>query len=342
MKRTFFFLLLALSAFALHAFGSAQASRTSHPATLIKTDSLIVVKGVIKDAEDGEPVIGADVYVRGTDPDKRVSGVNHTRTNLDGEFELRVAPGTMLVTECIGYFSDTTKVAPNMVIKLKVDPESIEEFIPIMGQFSYVASGVVMDAEDRTLLPDADVFIRENVSKRTLTRTKTDEKGKFRLVYPPENGAMLEIELPGYLPYTCKAAPNLIVLLEPDPMAPEKVREAKSRHLAKQDEKTARTTVKGIVVDAESGAPICGCYVYVQGSDPDKRSTRFDNAISNTDGEFELRVAPGTVMETDCLGYLPSTCKAEPDMVIELKRDLDALENAIKTLSMYGHCVIDN
>ena len=219
MKRTFFFLLLALSAFALHASGSARASRTSHPATLIKTDSLIVVKGVIKDAEDGEPVIGADVYVRGTDPDKRVSGVNHTRTNLDGEFELRVAPGTMLVTECIGYFSDTTKVAPNMVIKLKVDPESIEEFIPIMGQFSYVASGVVMDAEDRTLLPDADVFIRENVSKRTLTRTKTDEKGKFRLVYPPENGAMLEIDLPGYLPYTCKATINLIILLIPDPEA---------------------------------------------------------------------------------------------------------------------------
>ena len=174
-----------------------------------------------------------------------------------------------------------------------------------------------MDAEDRTLLPDAAIFIRENVSEKT----KTDEKGKFRLVYPPKDGAMLEIELPGYLPYTCKAAPNLIVLLEPDPMAPEKVREAKSRHLAKQDEKTARTTVKGIVVDAESGAPICGCYVYVQGSDPDKRSTRFDNAISNTDGEFELRVAPGTVMETACLGYLPSTCKAEPDMVIKLKLD---------------------
>ena len=161
MKRTIFFLLLTLSTFALHASGSARTSRTSHPATLIKTDSLIVVKGVIKDAEDGEPVIGADVYVRGTDPDKRVSGVNHTRTNLDGEFELRVAPGNMLVTECIGYLSDTSKVAPNMVIKLKVDPESIEESIPII-QFSYVASGVVMDAEDRTLLPDADVFIREN------------------------------------------------------------------------------------------------------------------------------------------------------------------------------------
>ena len=145
MKRTFFFLLIALSAFALHASGSARTSnRASLPVSQNMTDSLIVVKGVVKDAEDGEPVIGADVYVRGTDPDKRVSGVNHTRTNLDGEFELRVAPGTMLVTECIGYFSDTTKVAPNMVIKLKVDPESIEEFIPIMGQFSYVASGVVI------------------------------------------------------------------------------------------------------------------------------------------------------------------------------------------------------
>ena len=335
MKRTILFLLLALSVFTLHAFGSARISRTSYPAAKNKTDSLIVVKGVVKDAEDGEPVIGAHVYVQGTESDKRVVGVNST--NWDGEFELRVAPGNMLVTECIGYLSDTSKVEPNMVVRLERDWEMLNEVVPC-AQFLYVASGVVMDAEDRTLLPDATIFIRENVSEKT----KTDEKGKFRLLYPPKDGAMLEIELPGYLPYTCKAAPNLIVLLVPDPMAPEKVREAKSRHLAKQDEKTARTTVKGIVVDAESGAPICGCYVYVQGSDPDKRSTRFDNAISNTDGEFELRVAPGTVMETDCLGYLPSTCKAEPDMVIELKCDLDALENAIKTLSMYGHCVIDN
>ena len=317
MKRTILFLLLALSVFTLHAFGSARISnRTSLPVSQNMTDSLIVVKGVVKDAEDGEPVIGADVYVRGTDPDKRVSGVNHTRTNLDGEFELRVAPGNMLVTECIGYLSDTSKVEPNMVVRLERDWEMLNEVV-LCAQFLYVASGVVMDAEDRTLLPDAAIFIRENVSEKT----KTDEKGKFKLLYPPKDGAMLEIELPGYLPYTCKAAPNLIVLLEPDPMAPEKVREAKSRHLAKQDEKTARTTVKGIVVDAESGAPILGCYVYVQGSDPDKRSTRFDNAISNTDGEFELRVAPGTVMETACLGYLPSTCKAEPDMVIKLKLD---------------------
>ena len=315
MKRTILFLLLTLSTFALQAFGTARTSnRTSLPVSQNMTDSLIVVKGVVKDAEDGEPVIGAHVYVQGTESDKRVVGVNST--NWDGEFELRVAPGNMLVTECIGYLSDTSKVEPNMVVRLERDWEMLNEGVPC-AQFLYVASGVVMDAEDRTLLPDAAIFIRENVSEKT----KTDEKGKFRLLYPPKDGAMLEIELPGYLPYTCKAAPNLIVLLVPDPMAPEKVREAKSRHLAKQDEKTARTTVKGIVVDAESGAPICGCYVYVQGSDPDKRSTRFDNAISNPDGEFKLRVAPGTVMETECLGYLPSTCKAEPDMVIELKLD---------------------
>ena len=284
-----------------------------------KTDSLIVVKGVIKDAEDGEPVIGANIYVRGNESDKRIPGVN--QTNLDGEFELRAAPGTMLVTECIGYLSDTSKVEPNMVVKLKVDPESIEEFIPIMGQFSYVASGVVMDAEDRTLLPDAEVRIRENVSKRAITRAKTDEKGKFRLVYPPEKGAMLEIELPGYLPYTCEATINLIILLEPDPKAPEKVREAKSRHLAKQDKKTSRTTVKGVVMEAESREPILGALIHVLGTDPDRRTDGVDCTVADLDGEFSLRVALGAMLVTECIGYISDTTKIAPDMVIELKED---------------------
>ncbi len=326
MKRTILFLLLTLSVFTLHAFGSARTSnRTSLPVSQNMTDSLIVVKGVVKDAEDGEPVIGADVYVRGTDPDKRVSGVNHTRTNLDGEFELRVAPGTMLVTECIGYFSDTTKVEPNMVVRLERDWEMLNEVVPC-AQFLYVASGVVMDAEDRTLLPDAAIFIRESVSEKT----KTDEKGKFRLLYPPKDGAMLEIELPGYLPYTCKAAPNLIVLLEPDPMAPE------YDWTPTQNKTDSLIVVKGVVKDAEDGTPIVGVCVSVQGTDQGKAAVRdVDYSLTNQNGEFSLRVAPGALLVTECLVYLPSTCKAEPDMVIELKRDLDALENAIKTLSVY-------
>ncbi len=321
MKRTIFFLLLALSVFTLHASGSARVSnRASHPVSQNMTDSLIAVKGVIKDAEDGEPVIGADVYVRGTDPDKRVSGVNHTRTNLDGEFELRVAPGTMLVTECIGYLSDTSKVEPNMVVRLERDWEMLNEVV-LCAQFLYVASGVVMDAEDRTLLPDAEVRIRENVSKRAITRAKTDEKGKFRLVYPPEKGAMLEIELPGYLPYTCEATINLIILLEPDPKAPEKVREAKSRHLAKQDEKTARTTVKGVVMEAESREPILGALIHVLGTDPDRCTDGVDCTVADLDGEFSLRVAPGAMLVTECIGYISDTTKVAPNMVIELKED---------------------
>ena len=189
-----------------------------------------------------------------------------------------------------------------------------------------------MDAKDRTLLPDATVFIRENVSKRTIT----DEKGKFRLVYPPDDRAMLEIELPGYLPYTCKATINLIILLEPDPKAPEKVREAKSRHLAKQDEKTARTTVKGVVKDA-NGAPIVGAIVHVQGTKlnhlleikeagdyPETLGlylTDRNAVLTDQEGKFTVRVTPGTLLVTECMGYSSCTREAAPDMVIELQDD---------------------
>ncbi len=205
------------------------------------TDSLIVVKGVIKDAEDGEPVIGADVYVRGTDPDKRVSGVNHTRTNLDGEFELRVAPGTVMETDCLGYLPSTCKAEPDMVIKLKLDP-TIPDGLPYGPEYDW-----------------------------TPTQNKTD---------------------------------SLIV-------------------------------VKGVVKDAEDGTPIIGACVYVYGTNPTKGARDVNYSETNQNGEFSLRVAPGALLVTECFVYLPITCKAEPDMVIELKRDLDALEDAIKTLSMY-------
>ena len=137
MKRTILFLLLALSVFTLHACGTARTSnRTSLPVSQNMTDSLIVVKGVVKDAEDGTPIIGVCVSVQGTDPGKAaVRDVDYSLTNQNGEFSLRVAPGALLVTECLVYLPSTCKAEPDMVIELKRDLDALEDAIKTLSMY---------------------------------------------------------------------------------------------------------------------------------------------------------------------------------------------------------------
>ena len=57
--------------------------------------SPVVVRGMVIDAEDKEPVIGASVVIDGTN-----KGV---ATNVDGQFALKLPPDTSLVISYIGY-----------------------------------------------------------------------------------------------------------------------------------------------------------------------------------------------------------------------------------------------
>ncbi len=72
---------------------------------------------------NGVPVIGAAVMVPGT--------TNGAVTDIDGNFELRVAPGTMLEVSCIGYTTKTVAAAANMTVTLEEDAEMLEETIVI-------------------------------------------------------------------------------------------------------------------------------------------------------------------------------------------------------------------
>ena len=57
--------------------------------------SPVVVRGMVIDAEDKEPLIGASVVIDGTK-----KGV---ATNIDGQFALKLSPDTSLVISYIGY-----------------------------------------------------------------------------------------------------------------------------------------------------------------------------------------------------------------------------------------------
>ena len=100
--------------------------------------SPVVVRGMVIDAEDKEPVIGASVVIDGTN-----KGV---ATNIDGQFALKVPSDTSLVISYIGCKDKKVRVSSllssdNNVIMLEEDEAIV---------FSGIAGGVV------TVVPNYD------------------------------------------------------------------------------------------------------------------------------------------------------------------------------------------
>ena len=80
--------------------------------------SPVVVRGMVIDEENKEPVIGAGVFIDGTN-----KGIV---TDIDGQFALKVPSGTSLVISYIGYKKQKVRVSSllrseNNVIILKTD-----------------------------------------------------------------------------------------------------------------------------------------------------------------------------------------------------------------------------
>ena len=117
--------------------------------------SPVVVRGMVIDAEDKEPLIGASVVIDGTN-----KGV---ATNIDGLFALKLPPETSLVISCIGYEAKKVRVSSllcsdNNVISLKVDRS-------VLGDLATVVKTVYGD----------DVY-----SRRTYKPKSHKEKNKKR------------------------------------------------------------------------------------------------------------------------------------------------------------------
>lgn len=82
----------------------------------------IVVKGIVKDTT-GEPIIGANVIVKGT--------TNDTITDFDGNFLLNANKGDIIIISFIGYRSQEAQAAASMNIILKDDTELLDEVVVI-------------------------------------------------------------------------------------------------------------------------------------------------------------------------------------------------------------------
>ena len=122
--------------------------------------SPVVVRGMVIDEENKEPVIGAAVFIDGTN-----KGV---ATNIDGQFALKLPPDTSLVISYIGCKDKKVRVSSllssdNNVIMLEED-EAID--------FSGIAGGVV------TVLPNYDDVYGHRTYKPKSHKEKTKKKCK--------------------------------------------------------------------------------------------------------------------------------------------------------------------
>ena len=122
--------------------------------------SPVVVRGMVIDAENKEPVIGAGVFIDGTN-----KGI---ATDIDGQFALKVPSATLLVISYIGCKDKKVRVSSllssdNNVIMLEED-EAID--------FSGIAGGVV------TVLPNYDDVYGHRTYKPKSHKEKTKKKCK--------------------------------------------------------------------------------------------------------------------------------------------------------------------
>lgn len=81
-----------------------------------------VAGGKVLDA-NGEPVVGASVFVPGT--------TNGVVTDVNGNFSIRVAPGTTLEVSCIGYVTQRVAAAPGLSVTLQDDSLLLEEAVAV-------------------------------------------------------------------------------------------------------------------------------------------------------------------------------------------------------------------
>ena len=122
--------------------------------------SPVVVRGMVIDAEDKEPVIGASVVIDGTD-----KGI---ATNVDGQFALKVPSDTSLVISYIGCKDKKVRVSSllssdNNVIILEVSD---------LSGLSCIAGGVV------TVVPNYDDVYGHRTYKPKTHKEKNKKKCK--------------------------------------------------------------------------------------------------------------------------------------------------------------------
>lgn len=107
------------------------------------------VSGVVINEEDGEPVIGATVVVKGT--------TVGTVTDMDGAFSLEADKGALLQISYVGMQSQEIGVKANLKILLKSDTQNLDDVIVVAygtaKKSSFTGSAAALGAKDLDIRP---------------------------------------------------------------------------------------------------------------------------------------------------------------------------------------------
>lgn len=120
--------ILAGVSLAFFASGIATAANESSSPHADAIESILqqkAINGKVLDAA-GEPIIGANVIVKGT--------TNGTITDIDGNFTLNVPSECILQVSYIGFNTQEVKVTSttnNITVNLKEDTETLEEVVVV-------------------------------------------------------------------------------------------------------------------------------------------------------------------------------------------------------------------
>ena len=139
----------------------------------------ISITGTVKDAGNGEPILGVNIIEKGT--------TTGTITNMDGEFSISVSSNATLIVRYIGYQTVEVPVAgkKNFVIQLKEDAIALGEVVAIgYGvQKKTDKTGAVANvkAEDlgKGVLTDAIQGLQGKAAGVLITKKGGDPNGGF-------------------------------------------------------------------------------------------------------------------------------------------------------------------
>ncbi|MDR0891917.1 MAG: carboxypeptidase-like regulatory domain-containing protein [Mediterranea sp.] len=120
---------LVLSVTALFLAGMLQVPLTANAENPASRESTSVTQqqkrmtGTVVDAASGDPIIGANVRVKGT--------TTGAITDADGQFTLEVSPGVTLEISYIGYLTQEVALKAGMTVRLSEDSQALSEVVVV-------------------------------------------------------------------------------------------------------------------------------------------------------------------------------------------------------------------
>lgn len=263
----------------------------------------VLVTGVVRDIATGAPIPGVRVGCEGPAlPVGAMVTPTNAKTDLDGRYTLRTAPGKNAIFLLVprpsitrGPFREASRQLPDRIEMREVvgrDGQTIatdfkvnsKEFlsVTIRGTVVYAdgkpAEGVTVCAQNHNVFENRSIEIDSGMSWAECVTAKDGTYALTGLADCPYNVTLNPVELP--TGYTCVALEGIKAPFGKSVTAPNIVL-------------ITGATVTGTVVDEKTGKPLQGVHVMGYGPSRPKSTAMCMGSPTDAQGRYRLRVAPG-------------------------------------------------